>query len=170
LDRALVINPADAESFILRARVRAKLNDRLGAVSDLDAAVRLVAHPRPELFLERAGLFANATDAIRSLDAAIARIGPVHTLQLRALELEVSAGQTDAALARLQTITAQSERKEQWLKRRGDLLVRAGRMREARAAYEAALAAIGALPAWLRESPDTAQLAAELTRLAPLSS
>jgi tetratricopeptide (TPR) repeat protein len=167
LNRALALNSQDAEALILRSRARAALNDRLAAEADLDAALRLLANPRPELFLERATLCASPREAIRSLDAAIARIGPVHTLQLRALELEETAGLIDAALMRLQAIAGQSERKETWLKRQGDLLARAGRAREARRSYTSALAAIAALPAWLRESPDILQLTAELTRLVP---
>ena len=108
-------------------------------------------------------------DAIRILDAGMARIGPAHTLQTRALELEEAAGRIDDALRRLQRIADLSERKEMWLKRRGDLLARAGRTAEARAAYAAALAAIAALPDWLRESPDTTRLVAELARPVPSS-
>ena len=167
LDRALLLNPRDAEALILRSRARAALNDRAGAGADLDAALPLLTNPRPELFLERAALHRSPREAIRSLDAAIARIGPVHTLQLRALELEEAAGLVDAALARLQAIAERSERKEIWLKRRGDLLARAGRVREARRFYADALAAIASLPEWLRESPDTLQLTAELARLVP---
>jgi predicted negative regulator of RcsB-dependent stress response len=103
---------------------------------------------------------------VRALDQAIARIGPVHTLELRALELEEAAGRHDAALRRLDAMLSRAERRETWLKRRGDVLRRAGRASEALTAYRAAQAAIAALPAWLRESPDTAALAAELSRLA----
>jgi tetratricopeptide (TPR) repeat protein len=169
-DRALELNPRDAEALIFRSRTRARLNDRTGAVADLDAGLQLVANPRPELFLERASLLATPAEAIRSLDAGMARIGPAYTLQSRALELEEAHGLIDAALARLTSIAAQSERKEMWLKRRGDLLARAGRVREARTAYAEALAAIAMLPKWLRESPDTAELIAELARLAPTHS
>ena len=58
-----------------------------------------------------------------------------------------------------------AERKETWLRRRGDLLRRAGRETEARAAYSAALKAIASLPAWLRESPELENLAKELATL-----
>lgn len=162
LDRALALAPRDAEAFVLRSRVRAALNDGSGAIGDLDAALALIDAPSAELFLERSALAPSPTDAIRTLDAAIARIGPAHTLQLRALEIEETSGRIDAALERLAAIAARSERKEFWLKRRGDLLTRAGRHAEARAAYAEALAAIAALPEWLRQSPDTAQLAATL--------
>jgi len=63
-------------------------------------------------------------------------------------------------------LTSASERRERWLRRRGDILVSAGCHAEARAAYVEAQAAIAALPAWLVTSPDTVRLSIELTRLA----
>ena len=164
-DAAIRANPADAEALILRGRVRAAQKANAAALADYDAALPHLAAPRPEFFLARAALHESPADAIRSLDEAIARLGPVVTLELRALELEEKAGRFDAALARIDRVAAQSERKEAWLKRRGDLLVRAGRSPEANAAYAAALAAIADLPDWLQRSPDTARLLAELRQL-----
>jgi tetratricopeptide (TPR) repeat protein len=169
LDRAVGLNARDPEALILRSRSRAALNDRAGAADDLATALEILPNPRPELFLEYAGLSSTPADAIRILDAGMARIGLAHTLQQRALELEEAGGRIDDALTRLQRIADLSERKEMWLKRRGDLLARVGRTTEARAAYAAALAAIAALPDWLRESPDTTRLTAELTRSVPSS-
>lgn len=164
-DAALTRDGRDAEVFVLRARTHAALGARPAAAADLQRALDLIAQPPPELFLELAALLDPAA-AIRCLDNAIERLGPALTLQLRALALEELLGRTDAALARLDQLTAQSERRETWLKRRGDLLARARRDHDARAAYVAALAAIAALPDWLRDSPDTVRLADELTRLA----
>lgn len=165
LTRVLAVEPKDAEALVLRARTHAALGTKGPAIADFTAALALIAAPPPELYLERADLFANPADAIRGLDEGIARLGPVPSLQLRAVALEERLGRIDAALARLDRLAAQSERKESWLKRRGDLLARAGRTAEARAAYAAALAALAALPDWLRESPDATELAVELTRL-----
>ncbi|MBI4624813.1 MAG: tetratricopeptide repeat protein [Verrucomicrobia bacterium] len=165
LTRVLAADPKDAEALVLRARAHAALGTAAAAIADFNAALALIASPSPELYLERAGLYSSPGDALRSLDEGLSRLGPVVTLELRALALEESLGRTDAALARLDRIAGQSERKESWLKRRGDLLARSGRPAEARAAYAAALAAIAALPDWLRETPDTVRLAAELTRL-----
>lgn len=163
LDAALARAPQDAEALVLRSRAHAALANPGAAVADLDRAIALVSAPSPELFLARAALLPPA-DAVQSLDAALERIGPVMSLHLRALALEESLGRIDAAVARLDRIAQQSERKETWLKQRGDLLRRAGREREAHDAYASALAAIAALPDWLRESPDTVRLAAELTQ------
>jgi tetratricopeptide (TPR) repeat protein len=164
LDAALGRTPRDPEALVLRARAHLALNDRDLALADFNAALALIATPPPELFLERAALLAPA-EAIRSLDEGIARLGPAITLQLRALALEESLGRIDEAVARLNRVAEQSERKEAWFKLRGDLLTRAGRTKEARAAYVAAVAAIAALPEWLRQSPDTLRLAAELAEI-----
>ena len=164
LDHALALDPKDAAALVLRARAHRALKAHAPALADFEAALALLSAPPPELFLERAALLP-AADAIRSLDEGIARLGAVVTLHLRALALEESIGRVDAALVRLDRLAAEAERKEPWLKRRGDLLAGAGRKTEARAAYSAALTAINALPAWLRESPDTARLAAELAQL-----
>ena len=165
LEHALAAAPADPAALVLRARARAKLGDRSAAVADYSAAFRVLASPAPELFLERAALFASPADALRSLDEGIARLGPVMSLHLRALDLEVSLSRLAAALARLDGLAAASERPELWLKRRGDILTAAGRTSDARAAYAAALAALATRPAWLAESPETVRLSTELARL-----
>jgi tetratricopeptide (TPR) repeat protein len=164
LDAAIAQNPRDAEALVLRSRAAAAVHDRPAALADLATALTQLSAPPPELFLERAALLDGA-EAVRSLDAAIERIGPAITLHLRAAALEESLGRIDDAAARFERLAAQSERKEQWLKRRGDLYARAGRPAEARAAYASALAALKTLPSWLRESSELTQLAAELTLL-----
>jgi predicted negative regulator of RcsB-dependent stress response len=89
---------------------------------------------------------------LRGLDEGINRLGPVVTLQLAAIDLEVGRKNYEAALTRLNQIAAQSERKEAWLVRRGDILKLAGRDDEARAAFNAALLAIESLPPAHRQS------------------
>lgn len=166
LDRAVVAAPADPAVLILRARALAGLGLRPAALADYAAALRLLPAPAPELLLERVALFASPADALHSLDEAIARLGPVVTLHLRALDLELALGRTDDALARLALLAAATENPAPYLKRRGDILAAAGRPAEAHAAYAAALASITALPTWLAKSPDNARLSTELTRLA----
>ncbi len=169
LNRAVLRDPIDATARVFRGRVHAALHDPRAAVADFDAAIQLVPLTSPELILERAALLP-APEALRSLDAAIERLGPAIALQLHALALEESLGRTDAALVRLDRIATQSERRESWLKRRGDLLLRAGRIAESRAAYASALAAVASLPAWLRDSPESVRLTAELTLLSQKNS
>ena len=90
------------------------------------------------------------------------RLGPIVALQLFAIEIELAGKRYDAALARLETLAAQSPRKEAWLAHRGDILEQAGRAPEARLAYEQALAAIESLPARHRTTGATAKLEAEI--------
>jgi predicted Zn-dependent protease len=164
LDIAFARDPKNPEVLVLRARAKAALADRTGAVADFNAAFALNIAAPPELYLERAKILPPA-EALQSLDEGLSRLGPAITLQIAALTLEESLGRIDSALGRIDRLAADSERKESWLKRRGDLLLRSGRSAEARASYVAALVAIQALPDWLRSSPDAQQLAAELTRL-----
>jgi predicted negative regulator of RcsB-dependent stress response len=74
------------------------------------------------------------------------KMGPLVTLQLCALDIEVKQKQYDDALKRLESITAKSPRKETWLARRGEILQEAGRKSEARQAFTAALEAMETLP------------------------
>ena len=91
--------------------------------------------------------------ALRGLDEGVKRLGPLVTLQLYAMDLALARQNFDDALRRLETISAQSARKEKWLARRGEILIRAGRRDEAKQAYAAALLAIGALPPRLQQTP-----------------
>jgi tetratricopeptide (TPR) repeat protein len=165
LDAVLAREPRLAEAFIWRARARARLSDAVAAQADYSTALALIAEPSPDLFLERAELPVDGLAALAGLDEGIARIGPAIPLVERAIALELKLGRTAQALARIDRVAATSERKEAWLKRRGDVLAAAGRTDEAHNAYAAALAAIATLPAWLRENPDTLRLAAELKQL-----
>ena len=166
LSDAITADPANPTALILRGRTYARLHQPKAALADYAAAFRLLPSPSPELYLERATLFASPAEAIHSLDEGIARLGPILSLHLRALDLEISVSRTDDALRRLDLLASTSERRELWLKRRGDTLASAGRSAEAKAAYQAALAAIALLPDWLVASPDTVQLATEIKRLA----
>lgn len=119
------------------------------AADEFAAALAPVTHPEPELVLHYARALVAAKrsgEALESLDAMQARLGSLVTLQLAAIDIELSSGNYDAALRRLDAAAADAPRKETWLERRGDILRRAGRDAEARNAYQSALAAIATLP------------------------
>jgi predicted Zn-dependent protease len=162
LDRFLDRQPKHYEGLVTRARVLAKLGSSAEAARDFSAALENSAVPEPELYLERAQVIgtdkAGIDDALRGLDEGIKRLGSVVTLQLAAIDLEARRRSYDGALHRLDLITAQSERKESWLVRRGEILKMAGRDEEARAAFNAALVAIESLAAGPRQSRATAAL------------
>ena len=157
LDHFLTMQPAHYEGLITRARVLAKLGDRVNAAKDFTQALSLSSAPEPELYLERAGV-QHVDEALRGLDEGINKLGPLVTLQLAAVDLELRRKNYDGALVRLDQITAQSQRKETWLVRRGEILKLAGCAEEARAAFNAALTAIESLPPAHRQSRSVSAL------------
>ncbi|MBL9205433.1 MAG: tetratricopeptide repeat protein [Opitutaceae bacterium] len=173
-ERALLVLSQESENaaaHLLSARASAKLGDAKAAAMGFSRAIALLAEPAPELFLERANLNLPVKVRLEGLEEGLSRIGPAHVLLVRALDLELSAGRIDDALRRIDRIVAQSERNATWLKRRGDILVTAGRIREARTAYEQAKASLAVLPDWLKQSPETTlclnDLAQALNQLPP---
>ena len=162
LDRFLFRQPDHYEGVITRARVLAKLGARMDAAKDFTRALALSSVPEPELYLERANVLAadvrQLGEALRGLDEGINKLGPVVTLQLAATDLELRRKNYDGALVRLDQIAAQSQRKESWLVRRGEILQLAGRDEEARAAFIAALTAIESLPPAHRQSRSVSAL------------
>ena len=156
LDRFLSQQPGHYEGLITRARVLAKLGARIESATDFTQALSQSSVPEPELYLERAQVIAadrtRVDEALSGLDEGIKKLGPLVTLQLSAIDLELRRHNYDSALARVDVIASQSERKETWLVRRGEILKLAGRQEEARAAFDAALAAIESLPQERRQS------------------
>ncbi|MBK7976719.1 MAG: hypothetical protein IPK07_26775 [Deltaproteobacteria bacterium] len=149
--------PDDPELRLLHARMLAKLGDALGAWDDYSAVIRAVPAPSPDLFLERSDALAatgpeHLDRALGGLEEGIGRLGPVITLEIRALELEEKLGRVDAAVMRVDRLMADAKRKETWLVRKGDVLRRAGRDEQAAESYRAALAALEALPPRVRDS------------------
>jgi DNA-binding SARP family transcriptional activator len=89
-------------------------------------------------------------------------LGTLATLQLYAIELELSRGRTEDALARLQSLAASSNRHETLLARLGEILELAGRTDAARTAYEQAVAAIKLLTPRHRATRGIVELEAQL--------
>ncbi|HEY8228756.1 MAG TPA: tetratricopeptide repeat protein [Pyrinomonadaceae bacterium] len=156
LDRFLRRQPNHVEGLVTRARVLSRIGARVQAAQDFTQALALAPTPEPEIYLERAKALAGDKryfeEALRGLDEGIKRLGPVVTMQLAAIDLELSRRNYDSALTRLDVIAAQSERKEMWLIQRGEILRSAGRIEEARAAFNAALVAIDSLPPERRQT------------------
>ena len=145
------------------------------AAAQLDAAITLSPDPLPDWYLEQARALqdasASAEEILRPLDAGIARLGPLPALELMAVEVEQQRGTPDRALARLDALAARAERKERWIARRGDVLLKAGRTNEARLEYQSSLRAIDALPEKLRRAWTASELRQQLeAKLASLPS
>lgn len=170
LDRFLAREPLNPEARILRARASAQLGRWDASVVDFTEAIEYLAQlgsPNPDYYLERA--YASAArgpayvpDALHGLDQGIAALGTLATLQLYAIELELSRGRTDDALARLESLAAYTSRRESLLARLGEILELAGRTDAARAAYQQAVAAINGLTPRHRATRGIVELEAQL--------
>jgi tetratricopeptide (TPR) repeat protein len=163
LDRFLARHTNSVEGFATRARALVKLNERVAAAKDYTAAINFSKEQRPELFLERAQALTaegkeHFEEALAGLDEGIKKLGPLVTLQLYAIDVEIRQGRHDTALRRLEGVAAQSPRKETWLARKGEILQQAGRPEQARQAYTDALAAMNKLPPARRHVPAMVEL------------
>jgi len=175
LERFLSRAPEHGEAQVLIARALAQLGRPLEAAQHLDLAIERAALPIPTHYLERAQALAAAgaahiDEALRGLDAGMARLGPIPALASFAVELELARGQVDLALERLARSSA-SPSSPAALVRRAEILERAERRGEARIAYAQALAQLESLPAGRRGAPAVAALEPRareaLARLAP---
>ncbi len=158
--------PDDPETLVWRARAERELGPASldQAYADYSAALRLIPRASPNLFHERATLAVAPERRLAGLADGLAQVGPVVSLMDQAITLEQQLGRFDAALAHVDEMIATAERKEIWLRRRGDILVAAGRIGAARDAYAAALREVTALPDWLRTAPSISVLETELRR------
>jgi len=93
LDRFLRQQPRHVDGLITRGRLLAGIGARLGAAKDFTAALALAPVPEPELYLERAQVLAGderyLQAALRGLDEGIKQLGPLVTLELAAIDLEL---------------------------------------------------------------------------------
>jgi predicted Zn-dependent protease len=163
LDQYLTRKPNDAGALIARAHVLTHLQLRLDAAKDFTRAIACSPEPGPELFIERAQALGAAgpeylAEALSGLDDGVKRLGPLVTLQLFAIDLELKQGKFDGAISRLDQVAEKSPRKESWLARRGEILIEAGRPAEAKRTFESALAAMEKLPPARRNVPAMLEL------------
>lgn len=165
LNRYLSSVTNDSNAFATRARVHSQVGDKRTAANDFTRAIALAPVGNPELYIERADALraiGAIEDAVRGLDEGIARMGSLVTLQLQAIEMDCELKRYDSALKRVDRVMERLQRKESWLVRRAEILKLAGRPKESRAAYEAALAALEKLPPGHRHTRATLQLEASI--------
>ena len=156
LDKYLAVQTNDVDGLVTRARVLVKLGQRKLAIADFSRTIERAPQPMTEYFIERAQAQVGEGEneaALQGLNEGVKRFGASMTLQLYAIDLELALKHFDEALSRLETISNQSERKEKWLARRGEILVLAERPDEAKKSFGAALDAIALLPPRLKQTP-----------------
>lgn len=155
LDRFLAKTPGHWGGLASRARVEIKLGRVNEALDDFRAALAANPEAEPDLVVEVAQALAcnGVTDeALRVLEAGVKRLGPIPSLQLKILEVEVNSGRYDSALSRLDAMQRSAPRPEPWMEKRASLLAQAGRPGESRAAWQALVSHLKSLPANERDS------------------
>jgi predicted Zn-dependent protease len=158
--------PDEPEGWYLRAEIALALAQPDAAAQHYAEGIRRASSPRPEHYLRRARILATSPQPdpariLAALEEGIARLGPVMSLVEYAITLEIESRQYDAALRRIAAAMENMPRRERWLVRQGDILVQAGRPREAVTAYRAALDAIEELPERYRDTVPIEKLAAD---------
>jgi len=149
VDLVCVRAPEDGTALITRARIRRILEQQEKSAADFARGVTLLSRPDPDVVREAmaAQVAAGHPEAALQLaDTAMKKIGPVATIQLPAIALELELGRREAAVLRYDALLAQAPQHEVWLAERAEILEGLGRTTEARAAYEHALALIRKRP------------------------
>ncbi len=167
LDRHLQRVTNSTEAFTTRGRVLMKLGNPDAAGADYLAALRFAQAPDLDLFCESAIALRAANkqkEALEVLDSGIRLIGPIASLQQPAIGLEVSLGNYEGALRRLESLSSKSPRQEYWLKQKGEILEQSGRLTEATLAYEEALRAIAQLPPRHRNTSSVEEAGRDIKR------
>jgi tetratricopeptide (TPR) repeat protein len=150
--------PQHRAALVLRAQCLTALSKKELAIAAWTFAIKENDRVLPDWYLERAALQDSLADAIQGLDQGIKHLGPVVSLLLRAAEYEEQAGRTDAAIARIQKLADQSQRKETWLKMQGEILLRANQRKFAEKKFQQARDAWTQLSDKRRNTPSMQRL------------
>jgi len=171
LEKFLSLRPSDPGAELLAARANMQLGRRAAAERFFARALQSLPAPEPDNYIEWANFVADdprserRPDSIAILDEGISRLGPIVTLHLVAIELEISLRRFESAIARVDAIMAQAGRKDAWLTQKGEILLISGSVNEARDAFTQALSEIESLPVNRRRSQMVADREAHLRRM-----
>lgn len=170
LKRYLEYMPDNGRARIILAQILLKLDRRPEAVKEFSHAISLHPQASQDWYLQRAKALSEGgntylEEALHGLDQGMQRLGQLVSLQHYAISLELQRNQYNAALVRLDQIAAKSSRKETWLLRRAEILVKAGQNNEAMDALDDALAALHLLPQYRRDTRAMRELEADILEL-----
>jgi tetratricopeptide (TPR) repeat protein len=157
-DRFLESAPSHPGAREARARALARLGRPLEAADDYSIAIERQDPPIPDQYLARARALADGPEprlarALAGLDEGLRVFGTLVALELYAVDLELRRDAYDAALSRLDRLADRAPGHGAWQVHRGEVLERARRIGQARAAFELALGEIRDLPRHRRSTP-----------------
>lgn len=172
LDRCLGQAPDHWGALASRGRVHHKLGLNQEALADFRSALEKCSDPGLDLYSEVAAVLATngcIDEAVTTLEGGLEKKGPIPSLQLQLLKIEVDAERYDKALVRLSAYERSAPRKEPWMERRAIILAQAGSVAESQGAWRALVHHLKRLPPVERDS-HAMVLLAERSRLALASS
>jgi predicted Zn-dependent protease len=156
------------EGVLTFARVLTKLKQTQKAVGYFTRAIALSPPDSAEIYMERAQTLTDAgkiNPALQGLDEGIEKLGGLITLQSAAIDLEVKRKNYNAALARIEKLSAAMPRKESFLLRRGEILLLARRKCEARKSLIESQKGFESLSAFRRNARVVKEQLAQLQKL-----
>jgi tetratricopeptide (TPR) repeat protein len=163
LDNYIAQKPNLSTPRIIRAKVYVALNKPLLAIKDYNFAFNAIDHRDPDDYLDCARIFVgmgktHVEKGIAILDKGMKKLGPLISLRLYCIDLEISIKHYSKALVRLKSILAGANRKERWLAQRGDILFQAGQLEKAKSSYLESIKHIEKLPVSRRNTPAMSKL------------
>lgn len=156
LDRYIAVHEKEPYPWMQRGRVLFRRKLREAALTDFRKGMSLLSTQDPDHYIELAEMelaHHGEMAALSALDEGVEKTGPLLTLVVRAVELELQAGRVDAALARIQAqLNRQPGMKMLWLQKHAECLQRAGLADKAADVWRTMLENINAMPALERRS------------------
>lgn len=145
----LTAHPSHPGGLAVRARIFMKLNKAESALVDFREALARMPNAEPDLYLEVADALQSQQlhdEAAQVLASGITKLGNIPSLVLKALDLEIATGRIDLALTRVDAMQSKAPRPEPWMARRAAILDKAGRVAEARTAWQTLADHLAKLP------------------------
>ena len=155
--------PGNETALALRAEIRD--NSNKPSAADWAAAIAASAEPRVDYYIALAEAHARYgahSEALRAIDQGAAKLGPLVALRQWAIESLAKQRRWDEAIARIDTLIAESPRKESWLARKAELQKAAMQVERARETALAARGAIQQLPPRVQQTKAMLDLVARL--------
>ena len=149
LKRFLQTQPNHTEALILLAQTHLKNKNLTAALMEYDQAITTASKLKPDYFIARAEALMKlkrGDEALRGIDEGMSKLGNLISLQEKAIGYETQLKRWDGALTRIDKVIEQFPRKETWLVRRAEILVKANRKAEATITAQQALEVINDLP------------------------
>lgn len=143
-ETALELRPRYRMALEYRARIARDTGREKQALKDYRALINSTPRPGPGTYIATARLMAalprrGTEEALALLDARVAEIGPVSSLQRCAIQMELERGNTDAALERMGKLAPALRATPEWQVEVAEMQILANRPGEAAPYLEVAL-------------------------------